>query len=104
MTTLLTPSTTPDEAASLLATGKVSPSDFSEWMTGRLASNGNGNGGWHPSPPRLKVTPKGCIHFGGCHNKQFGLTLYVSSVEYLYSIRPQVEEFIATHKSELARK
>ncbi len=52
----------------------------------------------------LKVSEKGCIHFGGCHNKQFGLTLYVSTVEYVYSIRDQVEAFIRANNGRLARK
>ena len=104
MSELLTPSTTPDEAASLLATGKVSPSVFSDWMAKRLASNGNGNGGWHPTPPRLKVSEKGCLRILGCHNIRFGLTLYVDTVEYLYRVRPQIEQFIAEHQDQLSRK
>jgi hypothetical protein len=98
---LLTAVTTEEEAANLLATGKVKPADFVTWMR---AKNGSANRSWHPSPPRLKVSQKGCIHLGGCHNKQFGLTLYVSTVEYLFSIREQVESFIRANNGRLARK
>ena len=56
------------------------------------------------TPPRLKVSEKGCVNFGGCHNKQFGLTLYVSTVECLYSVRSDVEQFIRANNGRLARK
>ncbi len=98
---LLTTVTTEEEAANLLATGKVKPQDFVTWMRSK---NGAANRGWHPNPPRLKVSQKGCLHFGSCHNKQFGLTLYVSTVEYLYSIREQVESFIRANNGRLSRK
>ena len=98
---ILNSATTEEEAANLLATGKVPPSAFVAWMKSR---NGKSGGGWHPNPPRLKVSAKGCVHFGSCHNKQFGLTLYVSTVEYLYSIREQVEGFIRANNDKLARK
>ena len=98
---LLTSSTSEEEAANLLATGKVKPADFVTWMK---AKNGGSSKAWHPTPPRLKVSAKGCLHFGGCHNKQFGLTLYVSAVEYLYSIRDDVEAFIRANNGKLARK
>ena len=100
-TQLLSKETTEDQAVALLTAGKISPQEFVAWVKSK---NGNGAGGWHPTPPRLKVTPKGCIHFGGCHNKQFGLTLYVSTVEYLYSIQAEVEEFIRQNNGRLARK
>jgi len=98
---LLTAATTEEEAANLLATGKVKPAEFVSWMKSR---NGGASKNWHPNPPRLKVSEKGCVHFGGCHNKQFGLTLYVSTVEYLFSIRDEVEAFIRANNGKLARK
>ena len=98
---LLNSNTTADQAVSLLTAGKITPQEFVAWVKSK---NGNGAGGWHPTPPRLKVTPKGCVHFGGCHNKQFGLTLYVSSLEYLYSIQTEVEAFIRENNGKLARK
>jgi hypothetical protein len=98
---LLTATTTEEAAANLLATGKVKPADFVLWMR---AKNGTANRGWHPVPPRLKVSDKGCLHFGGCHHRQFGLTLYVSEVEYLYSIREHVERFIQANNGKLSRK
>ena len=98
---LLTAATTEEEAANLLATGKVRPAEFVTWMK---AKKGGSNKGWHPTPPRLKVSEKGCVHFGGCHHKQFGLTLYVSTVEYLFSIREDVEAFIRANDGRLARK
>ena len=96
---LLTPALSDREATALLTSGKVTPEEFCAWLKGKTTAKG-----WHPSNPRLKVTPKGCVHFGGCHNRQFGLTLYVSTLEYLFSVREQVEEFIRDHNGQLARK
>ena len=97
---LLTASMSDVEATALLTSGKVTSEEFCEWLAVKTFGKG-----WHPRPPKLKVTAdKGCLHIGNCHNKKFGLALYVSTIEYLYSIRDDVEVFIKAHQASLARK
>jgi hypothetical protein len=66
-------------------------------------SNGNGSS-WHPHPADLKVSEKGCVTIKRCHHSRFGLTLYPSTVEYLLSIKEDLEKFIAENRSKLAWK
>ncbi len=108
MSELLTPSTTPDEAANLLATGKVSPSAFSEWMTARLVANGNGTpSGWHPVPPVMKVTQSGGIQLRGVETVRYGgLNVKAETLEYL--AKPEVQEalaaFVAKHREVITQR
>ena len=88
------------QAAELLATGKIKPAEFVAWSQARRPKQA----GWHPDPIRAKVTEKGCLHLAGCHNKQFGLTLYASTWEYVLDRADQIRAALAKHADQLARK